>query len=62
MTDKKLALLAIAAVIMAGWAILQNRLAQQAGSRGLFQVSPLIQGLDPAAIAAVTIADRKSVV
>ena len=35
MTDKKLAILAIAAVIMAGWAILQSRLAQQAGTSGL---------------------------
>jgi hypothetical protein len=59
MTDKKLALLAIAAVIMAGWAILQNRLAQQAGSRDLFQRSPLIQGLDPAAIDAVTMTSEK---
>ena len=59
MTDRKLALLAIAAVIMAGWAILQNRLARQAGSHGLFQASPLIQGLDPAAIAGVTITSEK---
>lgn len=59
MTDRKLALLALAAVIMAGWSILQNRLAQPAGSRDMFHVSPLIQGLDPAAIDAVTIAAEK---
>lgn len=56
MTDKKLAILAIAAVIMAGWAILQSRLAQQAGTSGLFQRAPLIQGLAIDAIAEITLA------
>lgn len=59
MTDKKLALLGIAAVILAGAAILQSRLMQRAGSNTIFQSSPLIQGLALDAIAGVTITSEK---
>jgi len=62
MTDKKLALLGIAAVILAGAAILQNRLAQRSGSTDMFQSSPLIQGLALDAIAGITITSEKGAV
>jgi hypothetical protein len=59
MTDRKLAILAIAAVIMAGWVLLQSRLAQQAGSYAVFQSTPLIQGLDIDAIAEINVRSEK---
>jgi hypothetical protein len=55
MTDRKLALLAMIAVVMAGWAILQSRLAKQTQTRGLFQNAPLIQGLNVDAIAEIAV-------
>jgi hypothetical protein len=59
MTDRKLSLLAIAAVIVAGGAILQSRLAHRAGASAMFQSSPLIQGLALDAIARITITSEK---
>ena len=55
MTNKKLVLLAMTAVIMAGWAILQHRLARQTGTEGLFQNTSLIQGLNINAIAQIIV-------
>ena len=55
MTDRKLAILAVAAVIMAGWAVLQSRVARQAGAHRMALRAPLIQGLDPGAIARISI-------
>lgn len=55
MTDRKLVILAIAAVIMAGWAVLQSRLAQRAGAHRMVLRTPLIQGLDLDAIARITL-------
>lgn len=59
MTDRKLSILAITAVIMVGAAILQSRLAQRAGTSAMFQSSPLIQGLALDAITSITIASEK---
>lgn len=59
MTDRKLAILAMIAVVMAGWAILQSRLAKQTGARGLFENAPLIQGLNVDAIAEITVLSNK---
>ena len=59
MTNKKLAFLAVAAVIMVSWAVLQNRIARQSAAKPLFGSSPLIQGLPIDKIAKVTILSRK---
>ncbi len=58
MTDRKLVILAIAAVIMTGWAVLQSRLADRAGRRPTVLRAPLVQGLDPDAIAQITITSQ----
>lgn len=59
MTDRKLAILAMTAVIMAGWAILQSRLLRQTDSTGLFQSAPLIQGMNIDAVAQISVLSEK---
>ena len=54
MSDKKLAALGILAVIMAGWAILQNRVSQRANEVDLTS-SILIEGLDIDAVSTIKI-------
>lgn len=59
MTHKKLAYLAVAAVVMVGWAVLQSRIARQSAAKPMFGSSPLVQGLPIDKIAKVTIVSRK---
>ncbi len=59
MTNKKLGLLAIIAVVMVGGAVLQHRIAQQSAAKPQFGGSPLIQGLAIDKIAKITIVSRK---
>jgi hypothetical protein len=59
MTDRKLAILAVTAVIMAGWAVLQNRLSHRADTTASMVRTPLIQGLDPQAVAKISITSDK---
>ena len=59
MTNKKLVCLAVAAAIMVGWAVLQNRIARQSAAKPMFTSSPLIQGLPIDKIAKITIVSRK---
>lgn len=58
MSDRKLAVLGIVAVLMAGWAILQNRISQTANATD-FSSSPLIEGLQIEAVSAITITSEK---
>ena len=57
MNDKKLAILGLAAVIMAGAAILQNRISKQL-STGDFSSSPLIEGLEIDKVDAIRISSE----
>ena len=59
MSNRQLTLLGIIAVIMAGAAVLQSRLAQRSSASEGFQSAPLIQGLEMDAIAGVTITSAK---
>ncbi len=59
MTDRKLAILAAAAVILAGWAVLQNRLVHRTGAHRTALRAPLIQGLAPEAIARITLTSEQ---
>jgi hypothetical protein len=54
MSDRKLAVLGIVAVLMVGWAILQNRISRSVNTAD-FSSSALIEGLQIEAIAGVTI-------
>ena len=54
MSDKKLAILGIVAVMMVGFAFLQNRIRHTVGSPD-FSRAPLIEGLQIEAVAAITI-------
>jgi hypothetical protein len=58
MSDRKLAILGIVAVLMAGWAILQNRISQNTNTTD-FSSSPLIEGLQIEAVSAITITSEK---
>jgi hypothetical protein len=55
MNNSKLAILGIVAVIMAGWAVLQNRMSRPAATYD-FSPSPLIEGLSIDAIASISVA------
>jgi len=54
MSNKKLAVLGMVAVLMVGWAILQNRISHN-DSKTSFSSSPLIEGLQIEAVSAITI-------
>lgn len=58
MSDRKLAVLGIVAVLMAGWAVLQNRISQNATTAD-FSSSPLVEGLQLEVVSAITIASDK---
>jgi hypothetical protein len=58
MSDRKLAVLGIVAVLMVGWAILQNRISRSVNTAD-FSSSALIEGLQIEAIAGVTITSEK---
>jgi len=58
MSDKKLAVLGIVAVLMAGLAILQNRISQNVNTAD-FRSSPLIQGFQPEAVSAIAVMSRQ---
>jgi len=58
MSDKKLAVLGILAVVMAGWAILQSRLSQRVNIAD-FSSAALIEGLDLGAVAAIQITSEQ---
>lgn len=58
MSDRKLAVLGIVAVLMVGWAVLQNRISQNA-SKTDFSSSPLIEGLQIESVSAITITIEK---
>lgn len=54
MSNRKLAVLGTLAVLMAGWAVLQNRISQNVSKTG-FSSSPLVEGLQIEAVSAITI-------
>lgn len=54
MSDKKLSVLAVLAVIAAGWAVLQNRISQSANTVD-FSSAPLIAGLDIESVSTVEV-------
>ena len=58
MSDRKLAVLGIVAVLMAGWAILQNRISQNANKTD-FSSSPLIEGLQIESVSAISMISEK---
>ncbi|MCI0498989.1 MAG: DUF4340 domain-containing protein [Planctomycetales bacterium] len=58
MSDRKLVILGIAALIMVGWAILQNRIGRSVNTAN-FSSSPLVEGLQIDAVSAITIAGEK---
>ena len=58
MSNKKLSVLGMIAVLMAGWAVLQNRISQNVNVAD-FSSSPLIEGLQVEAISAITITSEK---
>jgi hypothetical protein len=58
MSDRKLAMLGIAALILVGWAILQSRIGRSAQTTD-FSSSPLIEGLQIDAVSAITITGQK---
>ena len=58
MSDRKLAVLGIVAVLMVGWAILQNRISRSVNTAD-FSSSALIEGLQIEAIAGVAITSEK---
>ena len=58
MSDRKLAILGIVAVLAAGWAILQNRISQSSNIAD-FSSSPLIEGLQIGSVSGVTITSDK---
>lgn len=58
MSNRKLAVLGILAVLMAGWAVLQNRITQRANTAD-FSSSPLIEGLQLEAVSAITVTSDK---
>lgn len=57
MSDKKLAVLGMIAVIMTGWAVLQYRISQTTNTAD-FSSSPLIEGLDIEAVSSIQIASE----
>ncbi|MEN8126240.1 MAG: DUF4340 domain-containing protein [Planctomycetota bacterium] len=58
MSDRKLAVLGVIAVLMAGWAVLQNRISQNVNTVD-FSSSPLITGLQIEAVAGITVTSDK---
>jgi len=58
MSNRKLAVLGMIATLMAGWAILQNRISQNVNTAD-FSSSALIEGLQIEAVAGVTITSEK---
>lgn len=57
MNNNKLAILGVIAVVMAGWAVLQNRMSQPANTSN-FTSSPLIEGLPIESIASITVSSE----
>lgn len=58
MTDRKLAILGVTAVIMAGWALFQGRISQSYTADAIV-ISPLIEGLDIDAVQKIRITSEK---
>ena len=58
MSNRKLAVLGVIAVAMAGWAVLQNRISQNVNVAD-FSSSALIEGLQIEAVSAITITSEK---
>ena len=58
MSNRKLAVLGIVAVLMVGWAIFQSRISQNVNTAD-FSSSTLIEGLQIEAVAGITITSRK---
>ena len=58
MSDRKLALLGIIAVLMVGWAVLQNRISQNVNTAD-FSSSALIEGLQIEAVSTITVTSEK---
>jgi len=58
MSDRKLAVLGMVAVLAAGWAVLQHRISQNVKPAD-FSSSPLIEGLQVDAIASITVMSEK---